>query len=176
MQCSSGLIAFCVGQLWLFLLYFTVKCVFWETVGRLSVTCRPTVSWRELFFTITNNWVFRVLDHQIVRITDKHAPKAVAWHFNLPYHAKQHMEVCLSIHSIQVMLKSCKLLWNQWMFYINSSNQVMFFHELVSTSSIASSSRYYKELSTDNPLIHCDERHTQECFYGCQLTLSIYCW
>ena len=32
------------GQLWLFLLYFTVKCVFWETVGSLSVTFRSSVS------------------------------------------------------------------------------------------------------------------------------------
>ena len=41
MQCLSGLIAFCVGSTPAFLLYFTVKCMFWETVGiNLSVVCR----------------------------------------------------------------------------------------------------------------------------------------
>ena len=32
------------GQLQLFLLYFTVKCLFWETVGSLSVTCWSSIS------------------------------------------------------------------------------------------------------------------------------------
>ena len=37
------LLRFVSGELRLFLLYFTVKCLFWETVGSLSVTCRSSV-------------------------------------------------------------------------------------------------------------------------------------
>ena len=42
-QCLFGLIAFCVGST-LALQCFTVKCMFWETVGSLSVTCQSSVS------------------------------------------------------------------------------------------------------------------------------------
>ena len=119
-------------------------------------------------------------------MSQRHASKPVAQHFNLPNHFKEHMSICdISLH--QGTTDSRKNLEQRFIFQIGKSPRHQrtlfiqliyscFSRNLVSNNSIAPCS-VYKPYTTHNSSIRSDEGLTLETsafqsLYGGQFTLS----